>query len=395
MSASEGSTATVSPGIRRKIPSNTNHATPTRHTHADHDGLRLSVHRVGEDRAHELRRDRVHEYPAARTTGGGHPMRCVVRAAAPDRSSISEPGDHHDGQIEQRHAGEQHRRQHTRRRWSHRKVQLQDQRGDHEAQEHRPRIAEEDLRGWDVVAQEAERGAGGGERQRRDQVVAVVPGDRRDPQRRRDGHPGCDPIHVVDEVEGIGDRNHPQHRDGQVDPRGVEDSRSNPDEPQRDRRHHLVGETDPRRHRLDVVEQPNESEHEGAADDDEQLTVRSRGEPADDEEPGGHRHATEIRRRAYVGLVGARVIHDIEASGEPAGDRRQCKGCEQGDHERHGVADPSRDALPRERVARDEDGGPGTHGLRHRTPVLHRDRTAMMPALPWFPAPRRVACRHE
>ena len=54
------------------------------------------------------------------------------------------------------------------------------------------------------------------------------------------------------------------------------------DEPQRDRRDHLVGETDPRGNRLDVVEQPNESEHQGAAYDDEQLAVRPRGEPADD-----------------------------------------------------------------------------------------------------------------
>ncbi len=313
----------------------------------------------------------------------------------PDGSVVPEPGDHHHRQVEQGHAGQQHRREHARCRRPHRQVQLEDERGDQEPQQHRPRVAQEDPGGWEVVAQEPQGGARGGERERRHQEVAVVAGDRGDAQRRGGGHAGGDPVHVVDEVERIGDGDHPQDRERQVDPRGVEHAGSDAHGPQRDRRRALVTQTDPRIHVVDVVEQAHDREDERAGQYHKQLAVRAGGEQADHDQPGRHGHAAEVGRGARVGLVAPRVIEHVPASGEPAGQRRQQQGSDQRHHERHRVADPSRDAFPRERVARDEDGGPGAHGLRHRTPVLHRDRTAMMPALPWFLAPRRVACRHE
>ena len=147
----------------------------------------------------------------------GQPVRRVIGAASQQRASVAQPRDHDHREVEQRHAGEQHGGEHARQHRPHRKVELEGERSDQEAEQHRPGVAEEDARRGSVVAQEPDRGAGGGERERRDEEVAVVGGDHRDAGRRGRGHARRDAVHVVDHVERVHDRDHPEHGERQVE----------------------------------------------------------------------------------------------------------------------------------------------------------------------------------
>ena len=173
------------------------------------------------------------------------------------------------------------------------------ERGEHEAEhlaarvahEHGRALARSQIEGQEAEAREAER-----ECEHEDDVVLVGRGgvDREVAARDRRERRG-EPVHVVEQVEGVGDADEPHDRDDGRD-RAVPDqlhaeAGCNGDA----RRRELGGELGERAQVADVVHQPGDEEDRAAREDAEQLTGRV--DRADGERAGRHRRTDRARSR--------------------------------------------------------------------------------------------------
>ena len=94
-----------------------------------------------------------------------------------------------------------------------------------------PASPEEDPSGREVVTQEPEAGAGEGDRERGDEVVALRRRDREVREARDRGDPRREPVHVVGQVDRVRDHDHPSDREQQVERAGCRRSRRAPHPP--------------------------------------------------------------------------------------------------------------------------------------------------------------------
>ena len=104
----------------------------------------------------------------------------------------------------------------------------QSQRAEHETDEQAARVTQENRGRIEVEAKESQDGAGEGHAHQGVQPGMIDQGDDKKHHRRKQGRSGGQTIQAIDQIEGVGDRNHPQHREGQPDKPGqrvVEDQR--------------------------------------------------------------------------------------------------------------------------------------------------------------------------
>jgi hypothetical protein len=276
----------------------------------------------------------------------------VVAVGAEDRLPAEEPPDDRQRRVEHREAerddGDGHG-DHGRRLL---RAEQPDP-GEHEAEEQAPGIAEEDRRRMEVVEEEAERRAGEQDRHRR---RAADPVDRRDDEHRRqceEGGPRGQPVEPVDQVEGVRDRDEPDH--GEERPRHRVEL-DHPDERERELLHAHAGESDgerdadlgeelpPRPDVPQIVEESEGMHGRGAREHDRELSAID--PHAVEPLPGGEhgkrhgdreddRHAADARDGSRVQLaVPARIVQP-----RPAGDASHEIGQPERRDQRHPEAD--------------------------------------------------------
>jgi hypothetical protein len=139
----------------------------------------------------------------------------VVAAATQRRAAVAQPRRRDQGRVEDRHAQHQHRHQ-ERRPAAGLEGQQDADHGQHEAQKEAAGVAHVDRGRVEVVAQKPQRAAGDGDGQRCHQELAVDRGDDKERDGGDRGHAAGQPVHVVQQVEGVGDAGDPHHRHGDV-----------------------------------------------------------------------------------------------------------------------------------------------------------------------------------
>ena len=201
--------------------------------------------------------------------------------------------------------------------------------GDKEPEEERPSVAHVDPCRMEVVAEEAHRAAGQANRQPRHQELSVGGGHREDGQRTDRGLTGGQPVHVVQQVEGVRDADHPQDRQGGVQHRLPGDQHSGVHPPQLQGTEHLGGQPDDRRQVPEVVGEANHGQAHGQQEDHNEF-VAPTGRRVHDR--GGHHrgreghddgHPAEVRGRRVVALVATRPVEKADPDGDCHGHRRE------------------------------------------------------------------------
>ncbi len=229
------------------------------------------------------------------------PVPDVVVAAAQRGASGAAAGDHDEGGV-----GEGHRRQGGERgpRGAAGRGGGLDQRpggGQHESGELRPARAEPEAGGVPGVEQEAAEARHQGRRQQREGRAAVDRGAREEPGGGDDADDGEQPVGVVEQGEGVGDEDGPEHgQDGR-------DGRQSGEADDEDGGGRLDGEAQDGAQRLQVVD-----EAEGGHG------------PGSGEQPRGGRGRV-VRRAEPQGAAGRRG--DTEHGGRATGSAQQPGAC--------------------------------------------------------------------
>ena len=193
-------------------------------------------------------------------------------------------------------------------------------------------------------------------------------------QRGHEGDAGGEPVHVVEQVEGVRDAHHPDDGEGHVERVVVEEVGADPARDEDDGGQDLAGELEAHLEAVaqHVVEEADQERDRGAEEERHQLPLdavrllqhghRPRevrlhpGQPREDgdAEVAGEDHEGERRpdrdpadagRRRLVDLARARLVHHPVAAREPARRRHEGGGQGEGDEEhadgdecgRHGV----------------------------------------------------------
>ena len=142
----------------------------------------------------------------------------VLAVGRRDRLSVLEPAGDDEPGVEDRHR-EHEQRQEQRDSRCRLQEALDGNGRKHEPEQHRPRVAHEDPRRIEVVAEEAEAGA---EDDRRDDRRLRLSERERDhgERRARDRAHACgEPVEPVEEVDHVHDRDDPDHGQRLADPR--------------------------------------------------------------------------------------------------------------------------------------------------------------------------------
>ena len=330
------------------------------HEHGErHENTGERHERVVEDLVCEARQPQCRRYGAEQDDGalvGEAPVdqavRRVIAAALRHRAALDQAHDRDERGVEDRdREDEQRQEQRCHRRSCDGPARGEAERRDREAEQLAAAVAHEDggrPAEPDVVREEAEAREEEAERERRDQM-ARMDGERVDREERA-GNRGqrCrEPVHVVQEVEGV---RHP-HDPDDADRRGERAVRDDLDaDPCRedDRRgRNLREDLRERREPEDVVDEPRGVEQRAARENPAELTCRGNRtheerDAGRDEEPRQEAASPEQRRRAGVPAVGSRGRDDVSCRGgaEQHPDReqtgRECGECGRG-HD-HGAA---------------------------------------------------------
>ena len=217
-------------------------------------------------------------------------------------------------------------------------------RSDDEAQEHRPRVAHDDLGRMKVVREEAD---GRAARRRDDRQRRIDPCRRREQRERaeRGQHDaGGKPVEPVDQVDRVDDQDDPGDRQWQGQPpevndapREVEPIQAEPEREGENGGNHLPEELHERRHAADVVDhadddqqgRPREDRRRavGSKDADRVQVVRRQGREAQRHDEGDRdRHTAQSWHRELVDLpLRVRLIEQSVPDREEAhewGDRQ-------------------------------------------------------------------------
>ena len=110
------------------------------------------------------------------------------------------------------------------------------QRGEGEADEEAAAVAEEDRGRVEVVDEEPEQAPHEGDEHEADEELAEDPGVDEQHQRGHEGDAGGEPVHVVEQVEGVRDAHHPDEGEGHVERVVVEEVGADPARDEDERR---------------------------------------------------------------------------------------------------------------------------------------------------------------
>ena len=102
------------------------------------------------------------------------------------------------------------------------------ERGEGEADEEAAAVAEEDRGRVEVVDEEPEEAPHEGDEDEADEELAEDPGVHQQHQRGHEGDAGGEPVHVVEQVEGVRDAHHPDDGEGDVERVVVEEVGADP-----------------------------------------------------------------------------------------------------------------------------------------------------------------------
>ncbi len=202
-------------------------------------------------------------------------------------------------------------------------VQVQRERRQEEPERHRAGVAEEDPGRREVEAQEPEARAGHRERERPRVVVALLRGRERDPERGDERDPAGEPVHVVDHVHRVDQRDHPDHRQHEVERRDPEHAGPHADEPQRDPAGRLGREPEHRGEAPEVVDDPHGAQEHRAEQDHEQLALGAGRDRGDQQQPAHHRRAAQRGGGQPVRAVPGRLVHEADPARDPGRERGQ------------------------------------------------------------------------
>ena len=323
-----------------------------RDQHADERDARVVEDVVGEAREPERGRHAREEHDRALVGEAlvDEPVRGVVARAARHRPPLEHAHDRDERRVEDRHREHEQRQQQRRDgRAGDGPARGEAERGEREAEhlaaavahEHGGRPAQAK-----VVRQEAEAGEADAEGEGRDEMVRVLREriEREEGARDR-GQGRREPVHVVEQVEGVRHADEPhdaEHRRRDV---VADDLDADAGDEHEGGGGELGPELRERREVVDVVEQPGHEEDGAAAEDAAERVVHRDqpgrgGDAAGGEQAGEDAAAAEQGRRALVPAVGARSGHDVAGRGcsQEQPDRQQAGGqsdeCGRGDRHR-------------------------------------------------------------
>ncbi len=207
-------------------------------------------------------RQEEHRLPFAEPDGD-EAMRSMVTATDTDASPGHDPRHGHEGGVEDRNGQEQDRNDQDRRDPARVRALIGNERepGQEESKKQAAGVAHEDLGRREIARQESADGADERHGDERARQVAL-PDEEEQPERRRhDGDRARQPVHVVEEVERVGDADDPEQREQHVGERKAGEPEGEPEEEQdaaeqelgqqlglRTQAAHVVDETD-QRHR--------------------------------------------------------------------------------------------------------------------------------------------------
>ena len=201
---------------------------------------------------------------------------------------------------------------------------LQDgQGGQGEAQEERAAVAHEYLGRVEVVDQETGRGAGQGRAKSGRGRRAAQPGGQGQDQPGHAGHPGAEPVHVVQDVYRVGNPHQPEDAQGHGQPGPGDHGQPHPQGHRRDGHQKLHQELELGAQFHGVVYEPQQEQGPAATQDGPgQITAR-----AQDQQHGGkggeHGHPAVDRGGLLVPAVLAGLDQPAEAVPQPDHHRRE------------------------------------------------------------------------
>ncbi len=249
-------------------------------------------------------------------------MRGVVAAALRDRPALEQPHDRDERRVEDRDGEHEHRQDERRdRRGRDLPARRQAERGEREAEQLRAGVAHEDerlLAGAQVERQEAEdaRAERDGDDEHEPRLV-LEPGVDREERERDHGEARREPVHVVEQVEGVRHPDEPDDAERPREQRGVDELHVGAGREDDRSRTELRGELRGGRQRAQVVDEPGEEE-EGRAGVDAGELLRGRERPGGDGQPDA---GSECRRRC-------RCRRGAASRGRASGLRRaRARGC--------------------------------------------------------------------
>ncbi len=267
----------------------------------------------------------------------------------PEPAHIS-PGDTGDGGVDHvvdEHAEDEKRRRQVQQGMADRPFPVDRQPGQDEPQHRAPAVPQENLgRGlsFEIVRQETDTGAEDGGADPPQLGLFREKGDGPQEAGHQDGQPGCQPVHPVKEVEGIGDPGHPE--DGQ-DPVGHLSGKRFPGKEmerqtrvdQGRRQDDLDRQPPPRRDPADVFRHAQQKEERRAGHEPGDLHVPDAvgGKGADQADEYGT--APEPRRRLVVDFSPVRPVHGPRLESQEFHVRRQAEG-EKGRNQEDGHPSP-------------------------------------------------------
>ena len=273
----------------------------------------------------------------------------MIAAALGHGTPGQEAGDGHEGRVEDRDGQQQHgERQHPEHPARVGARRAQAERAQEKPHEEAPGVAHEDPRGRQVANQEARQGADEGRGHARAGPVAVHQ-EEDEPEGRRDGREASrEPVHVVQQVDGVGNADDPQDRQDHVDG-GVGVQPEDEAQLDKDRRHHDLGDQlHGRAERAEVVVEPQQGHRDGQHERDGRAAT-ARPDPDESGQRSRHdAHPAQERNGPPMPPVRARRHHQPrpprQALAAERGDEADDKGEGEGggDHAggRHRITTP-------------------------------------------------------
>ena len=147
---------------------------------------------------------------------GDETVRQVAVVADVDRALLAQAYEHHRRGIDEGNRQHEHGHEHREEQAGGvRDVALEEGEGAHqEADEQAAAIPEEDPRGMDVEDEEPEQASHEGHEEQADEDLVERPGVDEEHERGHEGDARTEAVHVVEEVERVGDRDDPEDGEG-------------------------------------------------------------------------------------------------------------------------------------------------------------------------------------
>ena len=259
-------------------------------------------------------------------------MRRMVAAAHRDRTTSQGARDRHERRVEDRHQQqedreEQHRDQAARVRPASDQAEAADEDPDEEA----AGVAHEDRGRVEVVDEEAEEGADDDGGERRAFRIAVRDVEHQPEPGGERSDAGGQPVHVVEEVDGVGDPDDPDQRQDDVERRVAGKAQLQAETGERRGDDNLGDELRLRLERPGVVDGPDGEQGQPAGEQQEHARIADRHRGGAGHHGAGDRHAAEQRDAGAMPAVRLGRRDRTDAKGEALDDHRQHDADEEGE----------------------------------------------------------------